>query len=233
LLFFFDVAVTCDEQLDGLQKDRQLRVAQIQAMQQREETIKQRVISHCDQQQLPLAPKCTNHLMELIVFVLDRYVSSRPTTMYARNQLASNNNTNHGASTGLHQDRLNNNEMDSMPSRRRSASPVISQLQNVRDSSIYRNDCDQNDELLRPVSSRLSPQRTTAIQSFYPRTSNEITSNSITDSYQQQRSLSRSNLGQRQSNLDDRNMLSTSRSGTDLQERLKRTRMSFSTLREG
>ncbi len=70
--------------MEGLQRDRQLRIAQIQALQQREESMKQKIIAHCDYQHLYLPAQFTsnsstaaaNHLAELIGFILDHYMSS-------------------------------------------------------------------------------------------------------------------------------------------------------------
>lgn len=318
-----------------MQRDRQLRIAQIQALQQREESMKQRVITHCDQNRLYLPPQLTasssstssNHLAELISFILDQYLSSvgrggglmRSSSTAQQQHLdprhLSNNMTmnmpTHSSqsesgflsqSHHLHQYQSQNHhhpqqqqqnyqqpslsqtqtqslgQTDLLPTRHRSSSPVLThpattistttqqkQYNNNSNSATVAiaprmpyekdNTSSSHEELLRPISTRVSPLKSAggssgsgsrlyltenfdANRSYVSGNRLDQSRNAMNQSVQQgMRSTtvdpysSQSMFHQPQPQPQMQMQMQTS-SGGDLQDRLRRTRMSFSSMKE-
>lgn len=298
-----------------MQRDRQLRIAQIQALQQREESMKQRVIAHCDYQRLYLPPQLTNssaasstnHLAELIGYILDNYLSSgsnaavassayHPSQAIGRSSLSASSSGNPFNRQSSHQPAMmmpadhrlsqpsssgnlgmsgmnhhySQQQSDLLPTRHRSSSPVLpqppsqsQQLQSQvqpqprmpyeRESSFVSN----NDELLRPISTRVSPLKS----------ARSITTTSDSFEMTQMRGSSGNRLDQSRGVSLSHDSLASSQRGVgvgagagagggmrssadtymsqpqqlqsqvgisngELQDRLRRTRMSFSSMKE-
>lgn len=154
--------MTLEAKIEGLQRDRQVRIAQIQALHQREETMKSRIIAFCDKEQYPLPANITSStasssLSDLISYVLDRYCMKNivggsrmpPSTAYAM----PNANTAVPPSRHQHVPSHMDYGTTELPHRQRSASPP-SQSHGAGYASHHHQ---PQHELLRPIhSTRLS-----------------------------------------------------------------------------